>query len=357
MSWWTRKPDEQRARWVLDPLAGVGPLRFGMGPDQVKAALDGAVPSVAQSSQSRLRWQRYSEVGVTAIYGPGPVLVAVAVDALSGPQVRLEEVELIARVPSRARADIHELARRVGASVRVNWSGDPEVAAWGLSMGAAQDRGLSPDGYAERGDAVITDALLVCAELAEDPYATAPVVQWHDIRDVETNSGSWPVASDRDRPRWDWTPLEQVGPLRFGMTPHQVAAALHGEVPVGRRGGHPWSRQKAGRWHLREERFDEAGVSAHYWSQAGVPTLAAVTVRGRSGPQVAWDGIPLIGRRVSEVDAEVVRRIEDRGLGWLVHCDGGPGPEELNMSVRATRAGDTVISEARFFAPDWENHG
>ncbi|MFJ6834347.1 hypothetical protein [Streptomyces sp. NPDC091209] len=88
----------------------------------------------------------------------------------------------------------------------------------------------------------------------------------------------------------------------------------------------------------------------------GVPALAAVTVHGRTGPQVEWDGIPLIGRKVSEVDAEVIRHIEEHGLGWLVHCDGGPGPEELNMSVRAARAGDTVVSGARFFAPDWENH-
>ncbi|MGC4987580.1 MFS transporter [Streptomyces sp. DT193] len=61
-------------------------------------------------------------------------------------------------------------------------------------------------------------------------------------------------------------------------------------------------------------------------------------------------------RWISEVDAEVIRHIEEHGLGRLVHCDGGPGPEELNMSVRATRAGDTVVSGARFFAPDWENH-
>jgi hypothetical protein len=295
-------------------------------------------------------------VGVTAVYGPGPLLVAVAVDALSGPQVRVGDVGLIARVPSQARADIHDLARRVGVSVRVNWSGDPEVAAWGLSMGAAQDWGLSPDGYAERGDVMITDALLVGPAPAEDPYAATPVIRWHDVRDVETNSGTWPVTLDRDRPRWDWTALERVGPLRFGMTTHQVAAALHGEVPANRRGRHQWSQHGAGQWYLSEERFDKAGVSAHYWYPDGIPALAAVTVHGRTGPQVEWDGIPLIGRKVSEVDAEVIRHIEEHGLGRLVHCDGGPGPEELNMSVRATRAGDTVVSGARFFAPDWENH-
>lgn len=120
---------------------------------------------------------------------------------------------------------------------------------------------------------------------------------------------------DRDRPRWDWTALERVGPLRFGMTTHQVAAALHGEVPTNRRGWHQWSQHGAYQWYSSEERFDKAGVSAHYWYPDGVPALAAVTVHGRTGPQVEWDGIPLIGRKVSEVGAEVIRHIEEHGLG------------------------------------------
>ncbi|GLW74604.1 hypothetical protein Kpho02_69020 [Kitasatospora phosalacinea] len=41
MGWWDRAPGE-RERWVLDPLAGVGPLRFGMDPAQVREALEDA---------------------------------------------------------------------------------------------------------------------------------------------------------------------------------------------------------------------------------------------------------------------------------------------------------------------------
>ncbi|CAM5451782.1 hypothetical protein SMICM304S_03712 [Streptomyces microflavus] len=52
-------------------------------------------------------------------------------------RVRLREVELIARVPSQARAEIDSLARQEVPAVRVNWSGDPEIVAWGVSMGAA----------------------------------------------------------------------------------------------------------------------------------------------------------------------------------------------------------------------------
>ncbi|MEU6201562.1 hypothetical protein [Streptomyces sp. NPDC047061] len=35
MRWW-RKKTEERAQWVLDPLVGVGPPRFGMNPDLVR---------------------------------------------------------------------------------------------------------------------------------------------------------------------------------------------------------------------------------------------------------------------------------------------------------------------------------
>ncbi len=52
-----------------------------------------------------------------------------------GPLVQLHEVELIARVPSQARAEIEDLARQESVAVRGNWGGDPEIAAWGVSMG------------------------------------------------------------------------------------------------------------------------------------------------------------------------------------------------------------------------------
>ncbi|MFB7290584.1 hypothetical protein [Actinacidiphila glaucinigra] len=357
MRWWNRKPEE-RAQWELDPLVGVGPLRFGMSPDRVAAALDGAVAYVSQNTADRLSWQQYGDVGVTAIYGQGPRLVAVAVRALDGPQVRLRDVDLIARVPSEVRSDIQDLARREGVVVGVNWSGDPEVAAWGVSMGAALEWGQHPEGYAERRDAMITDALLVGPELAADPYGADPVIQWRDVRERDTNPGAWPVKIDQDRPRWDCTPLESVGPLRFGMLPQQVAAALDGEEPAVRQGHYPYFwRNEPGQWYLEEERFHRAGVSAHYWYAEGIPTLGAVTVHGRTGPQVAFAGIELIGRTLSTVDAALTDYIEEQQIHLLIGCAGDLGPDGSNMYVRAARAGDAVVSEARFCAEDWENHG
>ncbi|MFJ2101426.1 hypothetical protein ACIOHR_30085 [Streptomyces anulatus] len=119
---------------------------------------------------------RYQDIGVTGIYGPGMILLGVAIDAMEGPLVRLREVDLIARVPSQARAEIGHLAGREDAAVRVNWSGDPEIAAWGVSMGTAPEYGISSEGHPERRDGMITSALFVSAELAESRYETGPVL-------------------------------------------------------------------------------------------------------------------------------------------------------------------------------------
>ncbi|MFI7342981.1 hypothetical protein ACIBUY_34170 [Streptomyces sp. NPDC050085] len=358
MPWWNRMPAE-RAQWVLDPLAGVGPLRFGMNSDQVAAALDGAVAHVSQGLGEGMGWGTYSEWGVTGIYGADAGLVAVAIDPMEGPLVRLRGIELIARVPSEVRADLQDLARREGATVRVNWSGDPEIEAWGVSMGAGQEIDLSPGAHGQRQNTVITKALFVSGELAQDPYRSEPVVHWHDISMERPNPGAWPVKAEQDRPYWDWTPVQSIGPLRFGMGPHEVARAL-GEKPAARLGryplGPPW--EGPGEWLLRHDWFDRTGVTAHYESGNGhLPALGAVTVDGCTGPQVEFDGIPLIGRPVETVDTSVIQHVEKHGMGLIFGLGGGPGPPDLSMYVEATRAGDTMISGALFGQAEWGMHG
>ncbi|MCU7820131.1 hypothetical protein [Kitasatospora sp. DSM 101779] len=304
----------------------------------------------------RMGWQEYLEEGVAAFYGQDGRLVAVAVGGLGGPQVRAGDVELIGRVPSEVRADVLRLAGGQRVAVRTNGDGDPEVAAWGVSLGTVQELGRTPEGWAQRRDRMVTDALLVAAELADDPRAAEPVVRRRGVRDEDRNPGVWPVVLDFERPIWEWTPLEGVGPLRFGMGPEQVSAALGGEVPAARRGRLPWTVGRGPRqWCLEEDRFDHAGVSAHYWGD--VPTLAAVTVHGRTGPQVAFHGIDLIGRQGSAIDAALLQLAEIDEIGLRLNCAGDLGPDELNMYVRATRAGDAVISEARFCTAGWEEHG
>lgn len=355
MRWWDRDA-EDRERWVLDPLVGVGPLRFGMDSDEVVAALGGPLFGGGQVSADGLFWARYQETGLTCIYDRGKILVAVAIDPLEGPLVQVGEVELIGRVPSELRTEIHALAYREGLAVEVNWVGDPEVAAWGVSMGTAQEYGLSAEGYVQRKDTLVTSVLLVGPELAHDPFATAPVMHWCDARERGRNPGAWPVMPGHERPHWEWAPLERVGPLRFGMTPPEVAAALDGETPAGRIGHFPhWSFAQDGLWCLEEDRFEKAGVSAHYWThQDGVPRLGGVTAYGRTGPQVLYAGIPLVGMTPSALDEAVIQHLEKHDLALRFSPDGAAGPADLNLTLGTTRAGDTTVSEPAFYTEHWE---
>ncbi|XCM28393.1 hypothetical protein ABXI76_02535 [Streptomyces parvus] len=197
---------------MLEPLVGVGPLRFGMNPDEVASALDGAIAHVSQGLAEGTGWGHYTDRGVTAVYGKDSNLVAVAVDAMDGPLVRLGDIDLIARPPSQVRAELQQLAFRENVSVHLNWSGDPEIEAWGISMGAAQEQGRTADGperYVQRLDTMVTEALLVGPELAKNPFKSEPVSQWRDVRDEPPHPGTWPVRAEQERQRWDWHTAEE----------------------------------------------------------------------------------------------------------------------------------------------------
>ncbi|MDF9808997.1 hypothetical protein M2436_007544 [Streptomyces sp. HB372] len=143
------------------------------------------------------------------------------------------------------------------------------------------------------------------------------------------------------------------------MKPQEVAAALS-EKPTTRHGRYPFgtSWEGLGQWILGEDRFDRVGITAHYSSGYDwPPTLGAVTIHGRTGPQVEFAGIRLIGMTVSAVDTALIQHIEERDLGLVIGCGGDLGVDGLNMYVRASRAGDTVVSEARFCQVEWEDHG
>ncbi|MFD3974092.1 hypothetical protein [Streptomyces cyaneofuscatus] len=120
--------------------------------------------------------------------------------------------------------------------------------------------------------------------------------------------------------------------------------------------GAPW--EGLGQWTLEEDRFDHVGVSAHYAGGfSRPPALGAVTVHGRTGPQIEFAGIQLIGRAVSAVDTALTQHVEEQDLGLVIGCGGDLGVDGLNMFVRAGRAGDVLVSEARFCQEQGEDHG
>ncbi|MER7177956.1 hypothetical protein ABT404_00400 [Streptomyces hyaluromycini] len=106
-TWWHVPADDERQQWTLDPFVSVGPLGFGMGPGEASEALS-AVTGEAQRHRLRRRPNEavavveegeYREFGLTLYYREER-LAGVVVDALRGPQVFVEGVALVGRVPS-----------------------------------------------------------------------------------------------------------------------------------------------------------------------------------------------------------------------------------------------------------------
>ncbi|MFF2545751.1 hypothetical protein ACFVUY_24680 [Kitasatospora sp. NPDC058063] len=207
---------EDRERWVLDPLVSVGPLRFGMSPEQLQETL-GEDTTGGVRSGGLLVWRRYSRLGVSTIHGPKEELVAVGVDANRGPLVVLEDVVLVARAPSQARADISRLALRHGAKVLLNAEGEPDVPAWGVSIGVTQQWVPDAEGFPQRGNAMLTDLLVAGPQLADDPHSKRNLAGWR--------STSRRPAPPRPQGRGRWWPS---GTGRAGSACHWRGSALCG---------------------------------------------------------------------------------------------------------------------------------
>ncbi|MFJ4782011.1 hypothetical protein [Streptomyces sp. NPDC088794] len=119
--WWHVLADDERQQWTLDPFVSVGPLTFGMAPSEVSEVLGGVTGDPQRLLLGRranevvdaVEEGEYREFGLK-LYYQEERLLGVVVDALRGPQVFVEGVALVGRVPSALeqwmldRAEAHE---------------------------------------------------------------------------------------------------------------------------------------------------------------------------------------------------------------------------------------------------------
>ena len=147
----------------------------------------------------------------------------------------------------------------------------------------------------------------------------------------------WNPVDETERPRWTVAPFVSVGPLRFGMSPDEVVAALGGASPVRWRPGH-------------HAEFGEVAVTAYYGDQE---RLMCVAVDALSGPQVTLDGTSLVGRPPSEVMDGLLRYAESRRLDHRFSQEGDVALEEAGLVMRAQRAGDVLLTRPVFVAREW----
>ncbi|MFE4514626.1 hypothetical protein ACFRMQ_10615 [Kitasatospora sp. NPDC056783] len=180
-TWWTVAEEDDRLRWRLDPRVSVGPLRFGMGYEDVLEALDGFLEPSSRSTSHYGRVlsddfflpQSSNHPALTAYYD-AERLVCVAVNALRGPQVTLEALSLVGRVPSELEADFAGYTSTRGYDLTYGQFGDPGSQALGVVLRAQR-----------AGDVVLSRPVLVAPSWAE--------------RCVDVSEGRIPDAEWRDR--------------------------------------------------------------------------------------------------------------------------------------------------------------
>ncbi|TGN81970.1 hypothetical protein E5083_03770 [Streptomyces bauhiniae] len=110
-----------------------------------------------------------------------------------------------------------------------------------------------------------------------------------------------------------------------------------------------WNPQRA-QWRVefRRTASDEQRPAVKCYFIEGVG-LTCVLVDGLRGPQVSCQGIQLIGRVPSELDAQMEAHALERELGIWFCPTGDLGWPDFGFERGAQRAGDTVVSWASFF--------
>jgi hypothetical protein len=142
MTPWKVVAESDREQWVYQPLGGVGPLRFGMSIERAAAALEGWTATVTPAHRSSFAGDQRAEFqpagsrsyrrSVTAYFGDSEGLVCVVPDALCGPQVSMEGIQLVGRVPSQLDPDLCALMLRQGITPRYCPEGDVGADELGL---------------------------------------------------------------------------------------------------------------------------------------------------------------------------------------------------------------------------------
>jgi hypothetical protein len=162
--------------------------------------------------------------------------------------------------------------------------------------------------------------------------------------------GYWAVLADSEREQWGYVPRQSVGPLSFGVDRSEAVAIMAGHgFAAEEREIERWNSQRA-QWRVEFRRAESnkhrPAVKSYFVEGVG---LTCVLVDGLHGPQVTCEGIRLIGRVPSELDAEMEACAVERGLGIMYCLSGDLCWPDFAFDRGAQRAGDTVVSWASFF--------
>ncbi|MFE6719135.1 hypothetical protein ACFVDU_16355 [Streptomyces albidoflavus] len=142
---------------------------------------------------------------------------------------------------------------------------------------------------------------------------------------------------DVERECWELRPGAGVGPLRFGMSPAEVAQALRVPGPRERAGG-PYA----------QENFP-GGVKAFY--DAG--ELACVALDAVAGPQVFLSGFPLAGGDPEQGQQFLLDHAAEHGNCLLYTTDDSLALTDLGVLLRAQQVGAARLTRPLFVKEEW----
>jgi hypothetical protein len=161
---WAVIDDADRQRWSFEPYSAVGPIRFGMSPEEVKESLGGAfcvrltrgLEDGGTVSVFALSAKPFDGSAVTAYFDTSDHVFCVAIDALRGPQVVLgDTIGLVGRTPSLLDDEVGRYATDNGLMLQVSLSANLAVEGLGVLLLAqhAGDLNLSRPVFVDRSSA------------------------------------------------------------------------------------------------------------------------------------------------------------------------------------------------------------
>ncbi|GHF91699.1 hypothetical protein GCM10018790_81000 [Kitasatospora xanthocidica] len=152
-----------------------------------------------------------------------------------------------------------------------------------------------------------------------------------------------------ERDEWSYTPAVGVGPLRFGMTVDEVVEATEilGQTKVSdcARDHALFSPAWKVEVHRRGAAPSPPAVTAYVSQAAGLFCIAADAVHG---PQVAYDGIPLVGRDLSDLENDMIEYAETMDVHFRYTPEGYAGPDESGVVMRGQLVGQALRSRPLF---------
>ncbi|MFH8626014.1 hypothetical protein ACH4A8_29740 [Streptomyces vietnamensis] len=140
--------ESDRVQWHYTPFESVGPLRFGMSHEEAGAAMElqgftGTVSSMHQRHGDLVLQAVFREMtapayvrAVTVYYRESGGLACVVVDALCGPLVSMDGMQLVGRVPSELTDEFHDHQEGHGMSPMISVEGDAASDELGIMVRA-----------------------------------------------------------------------------------------------------------------------------------------------------------------------------------------------------------------------------